>query len=147
MKIILQQNITKLGKKNDVVEVKPGYARNYLFPQNMAILATPNALDRLEAAREKEAVKLEKLTAMAEELRGKINNAKVELKKMAEGTKLFGSVSKKELRTALSAAINHPVGPGMIKLKSPIKEIGTYQIAVELTETVSGKFTLSVKKG
>lgn len=146
MKLILLQNVPALGKKNEVVEVKPGYARNFLIPRSLGIQATPNAIKRLDSARSKEAEKGEKLAHRAEELRDKINETKIDLMKMTDGTKLFGSVGIKELRTALSNAIDFQVPAGMIQLKHTIKETGTYMIPVQITDTVHGKFTLNIKK-
>lgn len=102
MKIILNQDIKKLGFKDDVVAVKDGYGRNYLIPQGMAKLATPSAIKALREEQKQKEFKQDKLRKDAEELSQKIQGLSVTLKTKTGSTgKIFGAVTTLQLAQAL----------------------------------------------
>ncbi len=146
MKVILTTNIKKLGKIGDLVSVKPGYARNYLFPNNMALRESKKNKDYYEKIKEemneKEAIKLNE----AKELISKISKLQISFNREADEKKqLYGSISKKEILDFLSSN-NIKVKSDDLIIKDPIKSIGEHQIEinpyVDLTET----FTVTVNK-
>ena len=137
MKIILKKNVEKLGFKNEIVSVKDGYARNFLIPKGLAILATESArkilAENLRQQTKKEDAEVEAANKLAEE----IKNSEVIIKaKVAEDkVKLFGSVKVSQLTDALSS-LGHDVNSKFIKLTS-IKEVGDYTADIRLHRNVS----------
>ena len=147
MKLVLVKDVEDLGFEGDVVEVKIGYARNYLLPRKLAIKATPNNLKiaekkRIERAkREKE--KFEKFESLAE----KINGAEVVLKrKSGEKNRLFGSVTTKDIAEALKEQHNIEIDKKNIKLEHPLKELGKFEIEVHLYQDISTKINVIIEK-
>lgn len=137
MKIILKKDVEKLGFKNEIVSVKDGYARNFLIPKGLAILATESAkkilAENLRQQTKKEDAEVEAANKLAEE----IKNSEVTIKvKVAEDkVKLFGSVKVSQLVNALSS-LGHNVDSKFIKLTS-IKEVGDYTADIRLHRNVS----------
>ena len=137
MKIILKKDVEKLGFKNEIVSVKDGYARNFLIPKGLAILATESAkkilAENLRQQTKKEDTEVEAANKLAEE----IKNSEVTIKvKVAEDkVKLFGSVKVSQLTDALSS-LGHNVDSKFIKLTS-IKEVGDYTADIRLHRNVS----------
>ncbi len=131
MKVILLQNIHDFGKEGDVKEVADGYARNFLIPKKMAEAATKNAMQNAEvkkaSAAENAKTELEEAQKLAELLEGRELFVKVKEK---EG-KLFGSVNEKTIaKTFKEEGIK--IDPTNIKLAEPIKEVGEYDVAINL---------------
>ena len=137
MKVILKKDVEKLGFKNEIVSVKDGYARNFLIPKGLAILATESArkilAENLRQQTKKEDAEVEAANKLAEE----IKNSEVTIKvKVAEDkVKLFGSVKVSQLTDALSS-LGHDVDSKFIKLSS-IKEVGDYSADIRLHRNVS----------
>lgn len=145
MQVVLIKKVEKLGQAGEVKRVTPGFARNFLLPRNLAVLATPGALKVAEERRKirerKEKGQLKELETMLK----KLTKLTLKLKRRATENKLFGTVDIKaivgELRTKKIA-----IEPKYIKLTEPIKKLGEYQIPVEFTEELKGKFKLIVEK-
>jgi len=137
MEIILKQDVEKLGYKDDLINVKPGYARNYLIPQGWAIAATPSQkkilAENLKQRAHKEGRVKEEATKMAEALSK--HTVKIGAKAGEQG-RIFGSVNTIQLADALEAA-GYLVDRKRITIKNePIKELGTYQADVVLHKDV-----------
>ena len=132
MRILLQEDVEKLGHRGQVVEVADGYARNYLLPRKLAVPATAGNLKQLEQIRvslaKREATEQESAKKLAE-LLGQVS---VTLERKAgENDQLFGSVTSADIAEAL-AAQGHQVDKRKIQLDDPIKLIGEYQVTVKL---------------
>lgn len=145
MKVILTQDVKKLGSQGEIVEVKSGYARNFLFPKGFAVEATKKNLNQLEnklAAIEK--VNEEELEA-AQELANKIETIKVEVKlKAGEGGKTFGSISTKEIADVLKSEFNLDVDKKKLQLEEPIKSLGNHIVNVKLHPEVNCELKVKV---
>ncbi len=146
MKIILTTNIKKLGKIGDLVNVKPGYARNYLFPNNMALRNNKKNLEYYEKIKhsmnEKESLKLEE----ANQLIDKISKIKIIFNKEAdEKQQLYGSISKKEILDFLRKNSIIIKSDDLI-IKDQIKSIGEHQIEINPYMDISKEFTVVVNK-
>jgi large subunit ribosomal protein L9 len=146
MKIILQENIEKLGTRGQVVEVKEGYARNYLLPRALAIPATDGNMKRLEKIRatlaKKEATEKGAAELLAQQL------AAVSLtiaRKAGENDQLFGSVTAADIAEAL-AAQGFTVDKRRIQLADPIKVISENEVPVKLHHDVSATIKVSVTR-
>lgn len=145
MKIILQQDEKKLGKKGDLVEVSEGYARNYILPKKIGVEATPANMNDLKLKKANdEKIAREQLEA-AKELATQLEEKIVEVKiKAGEGGKTFGSVSAKEISGALKEQYGIDVDKKKLQLPEALKNLGSYEVAVKLHPQVTGKITVKV---
>ena len=136
MRIILKENIEKLGFADEVVKVKNGFARNFLIPQGKAILATDSAVKVLEEKLRQQSNKEEKIIADANSIAEVISNLDIKIKvKVAEDKKkLFGSVTTVQFTDEL-ASMGHEIDKRFVKL-STIKEVGKYEAEVRLHRNV-----------
>ena len=136
MKIILKENIPSLGYKDDVVEVKDGYGRNYLIPQGLAIIASEAALKRRAEDQKQRAHKLEKIKADAEAAAAALEGVKLTIgaKTSSKGT-IFGSVNALQIAEALEK-LGHIVDRKIIEIKDPVKEIGVYKAVLRFHKDV-----------
>ncbi|MDA8087604.1 MAG: 50S ribosomal protein L9 [Nitrospiraceae bacterium] len=145
MKVILKDDVRNLGRMGDTVTVKTGYARNFLFPKNLAAEASEKNVKQLEALKKQLAMKAIKIRedalAVAERLNAMILNFKA---KAGEEGKLFGSVTAMDLEEAIKAqGVN--VDRRKIALEEPIKRLGTYSIQVKLYQDVNALVTVNVE--
>jgi large subunit ribosomal protein L9 len=132
MEVILTEDVAHLGHIGDLVRVKPGYGRNYLIPNKLAVLATSGNKKELEHQLRQLAEKKERLRASALETANAIGSISVTIARQAgEDDRLFGSVTNRDIEAALAAA-GHEVDRRRIILKEPIKALGIYQVPVKL---------------
>jgi large subunit ribosomal protein L9 len=147
MDIILKENIEKLGFKNEIVSVKNGYARNFLIPKGLGILATESAVkvlnENLKQQSQKEEEEIEVATKTAAALPTLTINL---IAKVAEGgTKLFGSIKTSQFTDAL-AALGHTIDASFVKLPK-VKDLGTFDAEVRLHRTISVNVSFNVIAG
>ena len=148
MKVILLEDVNKVGKKDQVLEVKEGYARNYLFAKKLAIEATPANMKELKRQEEIRANKAAQIKAEAEDLAGKLKEITVTItNKAGEGGKLFGAVTNKEIAERLEKDFGYKVDKRKIELAENIKTLGTYRPNVKLHNQVSVELTVKVIEG
>lgn len=145
MEVILKKNVDKLGYKDDVVTVKPGYGRNFLIPQGYASLATPSARKAHEDMLKQRSHKESKIVAEAEAIAAKLVDVKVTIAtKVGENGKIFGSVNTVQLAEALKKA-GFDVDRKSLKIKDePIKEVGSYEAEANLYKGVKPVFKFEV---
>lgn len=136
MKIILKEDITNLGYKDDVVEVKNGYGRNYLIPQGKAVIASESALKVLAENQRQRAHKLAKIKADAETVAKTLEGVALTIgaKVSSTGT-IFGSVTPIQIADAL-AKEGHEIDRKLISIKGAVKEVGKYEAVVKLHKEV-----------
>ena len=145
MKVILKETISSLGIIGSECDVAPGYARNYLFPQGKAVQATDRQRKLMEQERTKLELQIAKEKKLAEEMAEKVKGVECTVKrKVVEETKLYGSVSVKDVRDALENVGVH-VDKRSILLVEPIKEVGEYKIPVRLYKDVEPEINLKVE--
>ena len=146
MKVILLTNVKGLGKKDDVVEASDGYARNYLIPKKLAIVADAKAQNDLKGKAEAQKFRHDEERRAAEETAKRLSGVTVRIKASsgADG-RLYGAVTAKEIASELAASAGITVDKRKIQLDAPIKAHGSYRIEVRLFEDVSGIFTVSVE--
>lgn len=145
MQVILKQNVPSLGKKGDLKNVKDGYYLNYLLPRNLAEIATGAKVKQAEEMRKREVVQHERIREQAGEIKEKLKGMKIVIKAKAKGDKLYGSITEKEILTALEEKLNVRLEKQHLLLSEHIKVAGMYEVPVRLAEGVEGKFTLEVK--
>ncbi|MCR4672742.1 MAG: 50S ribosomal protein L9 [Lachnospiraceae bacterium] len=148
MKIILLQDVKSLGKKGDLVEVKTGYARNYILPGKLGVEATPKNINDLKlqkAKEEKEArIALEAAQEFAANVAGKAVNVTM---KTGDNGKLFGSVSSKEIAAAYKDQFGTEIDKKKIVLGDTIKALGTYKVPYKVHPKVTAELTVNVIEG
>lgn len=144
MKIILKEDISNLGYKDDVVEVKSGYGRNYLIPQGKAVIATESALKVLAENQRQRAHKLAKIKADAEALAASLAGVKLTIAaKTSETGTIFGSVNAIQIAEALEK-LGFAVDRKVIEVKEAVKEVGTYNAIAKLHREVSVEISFEV---
>ena len=144
MEIILLQDVTNLGYKDDIVKVKNGYANNYLLPNGMAIIATPsNRKVHAENLRQR-AFKEEKLRNDAETLKAAVNEKSVRLiAKVGENGHLFGSITSDQIAEALKEQHNYDIDRKQISVEA-IKTVGTYTAKVNVYKEIKAELNVEV---
>ena len=145
MKVILLQDVKSQGKKDQIINVSEGYARNFLFPKKLAIPADAKAINDIKNKKSSEAHKIEVEKAAARELATKLEGITVKLNVEggSEG-RLYGAVTAKDIAEALKSQFGIEIDKRKIMLDAPIKAYGTYKIDAKLYQEVSGKVTVSV---
>ena len=145
MEIILLKDVEKLGYKHDVVTVKNGYGRNYLIPQGMAVIANAANKEKLEKIladiEAKEAAKLDEYKALAEKLEGQ--TLKIGVKAGTSG-KIFGSVTNLQVANALVEQFEAEVERKKIILDESIKQVGTYEVVLQLHKEVAATMNMEL---
>ena len=136
--ILLLSDVENLGKAGDVVKVADGYARNFLLPKDLAAPVSQHALRRLEKLR-KEREELSRIQKTeAQDKAGKLANASVTLRaKTVDGTRLYGSISAADIVAALEADSKVTVDKAQVELAEPLKETGTFDVAIKLHPEVT----------
>ncbi|MEQ1823667.1 MAG: 50S ribosomal protein L9 [Fimbriimonadaceae bacterium] len=146
MKVILKQSVPKLGKENTVVTVADGYARNFLFPRGMAIIADKNQLGVLERRKKAMSARNADTIAAAQTLKEKLEGqeVKIEGKVGRELGKLFGAVTSQDVADAISAQLKVTVEKRQVGLFSPIKKLGTIPVMIDLHAEVDATVNVTV---
>ena len=144
MKVILKSDVNALGKTGELVEVKNGYARNFLIPQDMAVEATTKNVRVLEHQKRLIADSLRKGLKEIEAFAKRINEASITIPvQVGEEGKLFGSVTNKDIAEAL-AKEGIEVDKRKIRLEDPIKEVGSFTIPIALHHDITAHLKLYV---
>jgi large subunit ribosomal protein L9 len=144
MKVILTKNLDNLGKAGSLVEVKPGYGRNYLLPRQLAVLATAKNLRQLEHEKSGILARASKEKTNMDAMAKKLSAIEVKFtRKVGDQNKLFGSVTSKDVHEQL-AAQGYQVERKQIHLPEPLKEIGSHEVEVKLHTEVSAKVKVTI---
>ena len=137
MKLILQHDVDDLGFAGDVVNVRPGYARNFLLPKKYAVPATDNNLKRIDKLKAETTRRHSELQKSAEALAEQLKQLAVVIrKKVGEESKLYGSVTTQDIADGLRA-LGHEINRRKIHLGEPIKLLGEYTVPVKLFKEIS----------
>lgn len=145
MKVVLLQDVKSQGKKDDVINVSDGYARNYLIPRGLAVEADAKALNEIK---NKEASKLHKIElekAAANETKAKLEAVVVKIKgKAGADGKLYGSVTSADIAEALKKQHDIDIDKRKLNLNAPVKAFGTYAFEVKLYTDITGTVNVVV---
>ena len=145
MKVILLQDVPKIGKKDQVLNVKEGYAHNFLFKKNLAVEATPANMKELQRQEKIRADKAAELKAEAVELGKKIKETTLTIEtKCGAGGKLFGAVTSKEITEHLEKEMGIKIDKRKLVLEENIKTLGTYRPTVKLHTDVHVPLTVKI---
>jgi len=146
MEVILLKDVRGLGKAGEKVKASDGYARNMLFPKKLAMEATPANLKVLERQRQEIEARRAMDTAVAEDLKKKLENATVTINAKSGGNgRLFGAVTAADISAALKDQMKIEVDKKKIDLDAPIKAEGSYTVDIKLYQGISAKCTVTVQ--
>jgi large subunit ribosomal protein L9 len=144
MKLILREDVYNLGKSGELVTVKDGYARNFLLPRQLAMLANEANVRHLEHEKQVIELKQQKLKASAVDQAKKLSSVSLKIsRKVGEQDKLFGSVTALDIAEALASA-GHKLDRRLIHLLEPIRQVGKFEVEVRLHREVVAKIPLEV---
>ena len=145
MKVILKADIKGVGKKDQLINASDGYARNFLFPKNLAVEANAENMSKLKGMQDSKAFKKSQEKEEAERIADKLSKIllKIKVKSGANG-KIFGGVSSKEIAENLEKQYQIKVDKKKIDLKEPIKTLGTITVDIKLFEGVIGKVKVDI---
>ena len=147
MKVILQQDVKGQGKKGQMVEVSEGYARNFLLPKKLAIVATTDAINTMNLKEKARKAEEARMKAEAQETAEKLKNLQVKLTaKAGNGGKLFGAITTKEISDGLKKQFNIDIPKQKLVLDEPIKSFGTYQVKAKLGFEINGTVSVTVSE-
>lgn len=145
MKVILLDNIKGVGKKDEVITASDGYARNFLFPKNLAVEANTENMSKLNAKKNSQQFKKNTEKENAEKIKQKINEIVLIIKvKSGESGKIFGGVTAKEISENLKNQFKIEVDKKKIEVKETIKNLGVFNVNVKLFEGVNAVLKVSV---
>jgi large subunit ribosomal protein L9 len=147
MKIVLLEDIAGTGKAGEIKEVSKGYAKNFLLPRKLALIATPAVTKQVESRLEKEkleeSIDREKLVELAQQIEGKEMRFKARL---GAGERLFGSITAADVAEELSRAIGSVIDKKKIDIEKPFRQTGSYEIAVKLASDIKPKITVVIEE-
>ena len=145
MKVILKDNIKGVGKKDEIINASDGYARNFLFPKNMAVEANNENMSKLKSKQDSNAFKKQQEKEEAQKIADKLSKLILKIPVKAGGNgKIFGGVSTKEISDLLEKNYKIKVDKKKIELKETIKELGTRNVTIKLYEGVVANLKIDV---
>jgi large subunit ribosomal protein L9 len=146
MKVILLESVEKVGKKGDVLNVAPGFARNYLIPRKLAMEVTPSNIKMVEMRQQALKKKEEKERLSYQELINKLNEVHLEIRRRSsEKDVIFGSVSAADIQEEL-ARLGFEIDKKKIMLDEPIKRLGTFTIPIKIYHDERAEIKVTVSK-
>ena len=144
MRVILLQDVKKVGKKGQTVEVSDGYAANFLFPRKLAVKETKKSVEILEQQNEDARVAKENAKTEALKIKEQLEDIVLEMKLKANNGKVFGSISFKQIEEELKSKFNIIIDRRKIITKDPINQLGYSRLEIELFKGVIGIITVHV---
>jgi len=145
MKVIFLKDFENKGKRGEIKEVKDGFARNFLIPQQIAIEATPSNIRMIEEMEKVAKRKREKRLKQAKEIKKKLKETSITINiKAGQDDKLFGAITSEMIAEAIKKQTNLEIDRHQIVLEEPIKKLGIYKIPVRLAEGIEGEIKVWV---
>ena len=147
MKVILKEDVKGTGKKGEMVNVKDGYARNFLIPRGLAVEATTENINIMKARKQAENTKKEKEMAKAREMAEKLGKTTVVIKtKAGENGKLFGSITSKDISDKLKSDYKIDIDKKKFNMPEPIRTLGTCEVEIKLYPEINAKLNVKVEQ-
>jgi large subunit ribosomal protein L9 len=147
MKVVLLEDVPGKGKAGEIREVNKGYARNFLLPRGLALVATPTVIKQVESSLEREkleeSIDREKLAELAQQIEGKEIRFKA---RMGAGERLFGSITAADVAEELSRAIGSVIDKKKIDIEKPFRQTGSYEVAVKLAGDIKPKIMVVIEE-
>jgi large subunit ribosomal protein L9 len=147
MQVLLLQDVERLGQAGEVRRVADGYARNYLFPRDLAVVATPGAIKQAEQLRKAEERREVKALTEAQALAQALDGQTVTFQARAgETDRLYGSITNVNIGEALSELVGQEVDRRKIDLEEPLKDLGTHAVTIRLASEAEAKVTVVIER-
>ena len=147
MKVVLLEDLPGRGKAGEIKEVSNGYARNFLLPRGLALLATPTVIEqvesRLEQEKLEESIDRDKLVELAQQIEGKEIHFQA---RMGAGERLFGSITAADLAEKLSQAIGSVIDKKKIDMEQSLRKTGSHQVVVKLASDLNPQITVVIEE-
>jgi len=147
MKIVLLEDVPGRGKAGEIKEVSKGYAKNFLLPRGLALVATSTVIKQVESRLEREklegSIDREKLVELAQQIEGREIRLKA---RMGAGERLFGSITTANVAEELSRAIGSVIDKRKIDIEKPFRQTGSYEVAVKLASDIKPKITVVIEE-
>jgi large subunit ribosomal protein L9 len=147
MEVLLLKDVEQLGEAGEIKRVANGYARNFLIPRGLAVIATPGAVKQvelqLESEARREAKELDEAQALAEALEGRTVTFQA---RAGESDRLYGSITNANIADALSEQVEQEVDRRKIEMHEPLKELGTHTITIRLAPSAEAKVTVVIER-
>ncbi len=148
MKVIMQQDVVKVGREGDVIVVADGFFRNYLFPRSLAVPATASSLRVIERRRAIEEKKAEGLKAQAEADAATLAEKTVTIvARVGSSDRLYGSITADDIAAAVQSSLGVTIDKRKIQMADPIKSLGSYTVGLKLHRDITVPVTVEVTKG
>lgn len=148
MKVIMQQDVAKVGREGDVITVADGFFRNYLFPRSLAVAATASSVRVIERRRAVEEKKADELKAQAERDAETLNEKTVTVvAKVGSSDRLYGSITADDIAVAVQSSLGVAIDKRKIQMTDQIKSLGTYTVGLKLHRDITVPVTVEVTKG
>jgi large subunit ribosomal protein L9 len=145
MRVILTHNVPKLGQVGDVCNVAPGYGRNYLMPQGLAILASPGALKQIDGLKRSEQRRQDQVRATMTDFGKRIARLRLEFKaRVGETGRLYGSITSSDIAESIQAELGEEMDRRKIMLDESIRTLGEHEVPIHLMPGVNTSVTVSV---
>jgi large subunit ribosomal protein L9 len=147
MQVLLTKNVPELGNAGDIKKVADGFARNYLFPRDLAVLATPSTIKQATLRRKAAVRREEKALSEAQALALLLDGVIVTFQARAgETDRLYGSVTSGNIAEALTNQVGQEIDRRKIDLEEPLKELGTHAVTVRLAQEAEAKVTVIIER-
>jgi large subunit ribosomal protein L9 len=146
MKVLLLQDVRNIGKAGDIKDVADGYGRNFLIPKKLAVAATAGETAKVASIKAAAKKREERLAKDAKALAERISNTEIVIKaKVGEQHRLYGSVTSADIAEALEKEIGQPIDKRRVELEDPIKQVGSFKVAIHLAPGVEPQVTVRVE--
>jgi large subunit ribosomal protein L9 len=147
VKVLLTQLVERLGEPGDIVDVAPGYARNFLFPKGLAVEPTPHNIERFKKVRLSRLAEIKEREEQAKALREKLEGYVLPFyRKVHDDEKLYSSVRPEEIATRLSEELDVEIEKGRVQLEGPIERLGRHTVKVNLYKDITAEIQVEVLK-
>jgi len=147
MKVVLLEDLPGKGKAGEIKEVSKGYARNFLLPRGLALVATPTVMKQVESSLEREkleeSIDRDKLVELAQQIEGKEIRFRA---RMGAGERLFGSITAADIAEELSRVIGSVIDKKKIDIEKPFRQTGSYEVAVKLASDIKPQITVVIEE-
>ncbi len=147
MKVVLLEDLPRKGKAGEIKEVSKGYAKNFLLPRGLALVATPTVIKQVESRLEREKLEenidREKLVELAQQIEGREIRLKARL---GTGERLFGSITAADIAEELSRATGSVIDKKKIDIEKPFRQTGSYEVAVKLASDIKPQITVVIEE-
>ena len=141
MRVVFLQDVPNVAKAGEIKEVANGYARNFLIPKKLALVATPQTLSQTEIGKRAEVLENAELTTLAHQIEGREINIKA---KAGAKDRLYGSITSADIATELSKTTGLVIDKRKIELEEPIRQLGSYEVAIRLGKDIVPKIRVNV---